>query len=173
MIKNTPLFLGRSAVLIFKVLFLVVTGFRKLQVERVLVNNVFLLSNGLLVIHWRTKNALWITVGGKWMGSRGNQVLFLAADAEKTVSIRIQGLFSSYKRRFVIGHLTSLATGEPPPYRVVSLASDRLCPVFLSDWGQYTPVVSRKLAIYVSPVAFILPPFQTDNRYDKRLLHYS
>jgi hypothetical protein len=159
-------------VLIFKVFFLVVAGFRKLQVERVLVNNAFLLSNGLLVIHWRIRNALWITVDGKWMGSRGSQVLVLAANAEKTVSIRIQGLFSSYKRRFVIGRLTALVVEEPPPFPVISLAPGKLCPVFLSDWCRSTPTVGRKLAIDVPPVEFNIPSFQTENRYDTRLLHY-
>jgi len=174
LIRSILLFMGRFAVLIFKVFFLVVMGFRKLHVERVLVNNRFLLSNGLLVIHWRTRNALWITVDGKWMGSRGNQVLVLAANGERSVSIRIQGLFSSYKRKWVISSGAGLTIGEPLIIcPLISLAAAKLYPVFLSDWSKSTPVEGRKLAIDVFTVEFCIPSFQTDNLYDTRLLHHS
>lgn len=173
-IKSCLLFLGRLAVVIFKTFFLTVTGFRRLKVERVIVNNAFLLSNGLLVIHYQVKNALWVLVNGKWMGSRGNQTLIAAADGTPAVSIRIQGLFSSYKRKWVIGPLAGLTMGEPlMTYPLISLAAEKLCPVFLSDWSRSTPVEIRELTIDVSPVEFIIPSFQTENHYDTRLLHYS
>jgi hypothetical protein len=63
--------------------------------------------------------------------------------------------------------------GEPSPYPAVSLAPDKLSPVFLSDWSRSTPVVGRKLTIDVMPVEFYIPTFQTDNLYDTRLLHHS
>jgi hypothetical protein len=139
-----------------------------------LISNMFLLSNGLLVIHWRVKNALWVHVNGKWFGGRGNQTLVVVDDGTAVVSIRVQGLFSSYKRRWVISPLAGLTVREPRiSYFFKSLAAEKLCPVFLSDWSRSNPVEGRKLAIEVSPVEFIIPSFQTENLYDTRLLHNS
>jgi hypothetical protein len=166
--------MARLAVITLKAIFLMVTGLRKLKVESVLISNMFLLSKGLLVIHWRVKNALWVHVNGKWLGGQGNQTLIVVADETPVVSIRVQGLFSSYKRRWVISPQARLTVGEPRMSDLFkSLSAEKLCPVFLSDWSRSALVEGQKLAIEVSPVEFIIPSFQTENLYDTRLLHHS
>jgi len=148
-----------------------VTGFRKLKVESVFVNNAFLLSNGLLIIHWQVKNALLISVQGKWIGSKDIQMMVYAVDSVTTVSIRIQGLFSSYKKRFVIHPLAALVVPEPPsPHVAIPPLFYKFYLVHLPNLHLFNPVVSQDFITDIPVTEVIIPPFQTENHANKRLL---
>src|SRR5262249_12888257 len=112
-VRSSVLSLGRLVVLVFKVFSIVLMGFRALKVENVLVNNAFLLSNGFIIVHWRVKDMFWITVQGKWVGSRSRGLMVVKSDGESMISIRIQGLFSSYNRSFHLHPIASVIVGEP------------------------------------------------------------
>jgi hypothetical protein len=140
-----------------KALFLVVSGLKKLKVESVTVNHTFLFSNGLLMVHWQVKNALWIRVQGKWVGCQDNHVLMYPADPATTLSICIRGLFGRYRKSF-----------DPLVSRVSALVYSTLIvdlhPVHLVGIGEVVPKLPR--------VEILIPPCQTDHDYDKRLLHH-
>lgn len=170
------LFAGRLVVLVFKTFFLIVTGFRKLKVDIVTVNNAFLLANGRAMIGWRVRNALWIRVDCRWMGSRGNQVIVLPSQARQKVVIHIQGLFSSYKKTFEVNPVARLEVGQPrlPNWRL-SVKGSALYPVL-------SPVLRRSIGVTTGPFRPILPPMtlvipsfptiQTKSKYETRLLHH-
>jgi hypothetical protein len=159
--------------IILKGFFLMFTGFRKLKVDSVFVNNAFLLSNGLVIIHWQVKNALWICIQDKWIGSQQNQMM-VYADGTTILSIRFQGLFSSYKKRFVLRPLATLIIPElPSPNTFVPPVADKIYPGFLQNLRLPNPTLKSQVFITNIPfVEVIIPPFQTENHYDKRLLHH-
>jgi hypothetical protein len=172
LIRGFLIFLQRWVIFICKAIFLVVTGFRRLRIDRITVNQAFLLTNGLLMLHWQVRHALCIHVNGKWVGCRDNQVLLYPAKSTVGLDIRIWGLFSRYKNRFAIDPLATLAVGKVYiANSLVSGVSVRVLPVFFEDL--YPPGLSAtgRLVTNVAPLELIIPPFQTDNDYDKRLLH--
>jgi len=163
-------------VLAFKTFFLVITGCRKLKVEVVTVNHAFLLANSMIMIQWRVQNALWIRVDRRWMGCRGSQVFVLPSQAQKTVTIRIQGLYSSYKKEFHINPLARLMVRQPRlPEWTLSVKGSGLNPVL-------SPVLRGSIGVAIGsfrpalpPVALAIPPIptiQTENQYETRLLHH-
>jgi hypothetical protein len=156
-----------------KALFLVVSGLKKLKVESVTVNHTFLFSNGLLMVHWQVKNALWIRVQGKWVGCQDNHVLMYPADPATTLSICIRGLFGRYRKSFIVHPHAALAVPASPIFdplvsRVSALVYSTLIvdlhPVHLVGIGEVVPKLPR--------VEILIPPYQTDHDYDKRLLHH-
>jgi hypothetical protein len=170
------LYATRLAVLAFKIFFLIITGFRKLKVKTVAVNNAFLLANGAVMIHWRVQNALWICVDRRWMGSRGNQILVLPAQAQRTVSIHIQGLFSSYKNEFDVSALAKLAVGQPRlPEWTLSVKGSALYPVLSPALRGSIGVAMGVFRPELRPMSFVIPPIptvQTKNQYETGLLHH-
>jgi hypothetical protein len=176
-IKSCLLFTRGLAIVIFKALLLMVKGFRKLKVERVNTNNAFLLQNGLLLIHWRVRNALWVRVNGKWMGSCENQVLVLRADGRRTVTIRIQGLFSSYRKKFDICPQAGLAVVQLRlPNWTLSVDGKTLQPVFSPILHSSIGFTGGSFLPVFPPVAITIPTIptiQTENQYETRLLHNS
>lgn len=177
LIRNIFLAVRRSAVVVFKVSFLIVTGCRKLQVEIVSVNNAFLLANGMVIIHWRVRNALWIRVNGKWMGSRRDQVMMLPAHDLQTVTIIIQGLFSSYEKQFALCPQAKLTLAQPQlPDWIWPVNGNSFRPVFSSILHGSIGAAGVSFRPVVLPMAFILPsipPIQTENQYETGLLHHS
>jgi len=173
LIRIALLFAGRLSVVILRTIFLAVTGFRKLGVEGIVVNNAFLLANSMVVIHWRVKNALWIKVDGKWMGNRGNQVLVLATQGRRTVSVFVQGLFSSYKKQFDVS-CDAEVVALPPRFPDWTFAVDHrgLTPVFSPASLVFT---GRSFLPAVPLVAITIPSIpsiQTENLHETRLLHH-
>lgn len=171
------IFLSRLVILVLKILFLIVTGFRRLKVDTVTVNNAFLLANGVVTIQWRVRNALWIRVDRKWMGGRGNQVLVLTPQARQTVVIQIQGLFSSYEKRFDINPLARIMVRQPclPEWKL-SIKGSGLYPVLSPDLHRSIGIAIRPFRPILPPMPLAIPPIltiQTENQYEKRLLHHS
>ena len=176
-LRIVMLFAGRLALLVFKTFFLIITGVRKLKVEKITVNSDFLLANGRVMIQWRVRNALWIRVDRKWMGGRGNQVLVLTPQARQTVVIQIQGLFSSYEKRFDINPLARIMVRQPclPEWKL-SIKGSGLYPVLSPDLHRSIGVAIRPFRPILPPMPLAIPPIltiQTENQYEKRLLHHS
>lgn len=171
-IQHCHVFLGRLVVLIFKVLFLVVTGFRRLKVERAVVNSAFLLSKGFVVVHWQARNVLWVRVQGRWVGGRSSQVLMLkAAEMPFVISIHIQGLFSYYRRRFVVHPLAALKVEEPMMFLPeISGVPDSLCPVFTDAFSWRDVSGNQDFTLDVCRIEIHLPIFQTETIYEPKLL---
>lgn len=176
LIKIALPFAGRLAVLVFKTFFLIVTGFRKLKVEIVTVNNAFLLANGRVMIQWRVRNALWIQVNRRWTGSRGSQVLVLPSQARQTVSIHIQGLFSSYKKEFDVSALAKLAVRQPHlPEWTLSVKGSGLYPSLSPVLHGSIGVATGAFRLDIPLMTLAIPPIptiQTENQYETGLLHY-
>jgi hypothetical protein len=176
LIKTALLFASRLGMVMLKTIFMIVTGFPKLRVERIVVNDAFLLANGMLVIHWRVKNALWVRVDGKFMGSRENQVLVLAAKGRRMISIRVQGLFNSYRIEYhVDANVELMITPLGLPRCTISLESGRLYPVFSQILHNSIGFTGRDFLHAIPPVAITIPSIpsiQTENQHETRLLHH-
>ena len=176
LIRSAFIFGSRLVVVILKTIFLIVTGFRKLRMERIVVNNAFLLANGMVVIHWRVKNALWIRVDGRWMGCRGNQVLVFAAEGRRTVSICVQGLCSSYRKQYDVYPKAGLVVVSPRlPDWTLSLERGRLFPDFSPTLQSSIGFSGRDFLPAIPPVAITIPSIpsiQTENQHETRLLHH-
>jgi hypothetical protein len=167
-------FLGRLAMILARAFWLAVTGLRRLRVDSVFVNNAFMLSNGLVIIHWRVKNALWISIQGKWTSSRQERLLVYPAGGETSLFIRIQGLLSCYKRTYLLCPLTTLAVPEPSAINLpVLVADNKVIPVPTFILGSPDSIRGVRLTANVHSIDITIPLFQTENDEDKRLLHYS
>jgi hypothetical protein len=176
LLRAALLLTGRVLVLTFKAFFLLVTGCRKLRVDCVVVNNAFLLANGKVMIHWRVKNALWIRVDGKWMGSRGNQVLVLSSDRWRTVTVSIQGFFGRYNKKFEIFPWARLAVAPPClPDCTFSMVGNRLRPAFSPILRDSIGFSTATFLLVLPPVAFVvpvIPTLQTEIENETRLLRH-
>lgn|GEM_PF-6483533 len=174
LVKNVLQFLVRLATILGRALWLAVTGLPGLRVDSVFVNNAFMLSNGLVIIHWRVKNALWISIQGKCTSSRQERILIYTSRSETSLFIRIQGLYSCYKRRYPLRPLSSLAVPEPSAINLpVPVTDDKVLPMPTFLLGPPDPIQQVRFTVNVHSVDIIIPPFQTENDEDKRLLHYS
>jgi len=170
-LKRWLIYAGWAVIVVAKAFFLLVTGCRKLKLEKVMVNDAFLLSNGLLVLQWKAKRLLWVIVQDKWVGGRGNQIMLFTPGAETLLSIRLRGLFSSYTRCFSIVPVAALEVGTPSvPEFAVRLAANQFYPVVSTGLMRITAVVGRSIAPYFAPMEFNIPSIQIDNHDDKRLL---
>jgi hypothetical protein len=170
-VKSSFLFIRRAVVVFCKGFFLTITGFRRLKVEIICVNDVFLLSNGLLAIHWRAKNVVWVSIQRKWIGSRDSGVVVFSARGTRVLAVRVQGLLSSYKRKFIVPSLTSVGVREPSlAYPKVIVKADQLCPIFLPGAYQFDALTNWSFRAVIPPVEITVPIFQNEINNDKRLL---
>jgi hypothetical protein len=173
-VRTVLQFLVRLASILTRAFWLAVTGLRGLRVDSVFVNNAFMLSNGLVIIHWQVKNALWISIQGKCTSSRQEQILVYPAKSERSLSIRIQGLYSCYKRSFLLCPLARLAVPEPSAINLpVPVTGDKVIPVPKFILRPPDPIQKVRFTVNVHSIDIILPPFQTENDEDKRLLRYT
>lgn len=174
LIKASLRLLKRLTLVFLRVLLVIITGFRKLKVDSIFVNNEFLLSNGLVIIHWKAKNVLWISVQGKWIGGQRERVLVYSTKDETTLSIHIQGLFSNYKESFILSPLATLAVPGPPPIRMPAPAvSNKIIPLPIPVLSPNYPIRGIEFSIKVHAFDITIPPFQTDSHEPKKLLHNS
>ena len=140
--------------------------------ESVAVNQAFLLSNGLLVLYWQVKNALWISLQGKWVSCQNNYMVIYPAGSTRTLSIRIQGLFGRYQRRFAIYPEGSLVAPEPLQESLVTPVSVNILPISSPFLRQRSLIQGWAFTLAIPSTQIIIPVFQIDNNYDKRLLHH-
>lgn len=168
------IFLKRLAVVLARTGLLTITGLRRLRVEQLFVNKAFLLSNGLVIIYWRAKNALWISVQGRWAGCQREHMLVYPLDGGKMLSVRIQGLLSSHKEQFNLCPLASVDVPVPAMIGVPAPAiSDEIGFVFSPILSGSDPVRRVGLTIYVPAIDFNIPSFQTENNEQQSLLRHA
>lgn len=158
-------------VVLTKILFLTVTGSWKLEVMEVTVNESFLICNALVVIHWKVKNVLWISIQGKWAGCRPNQVMVVNLVNGADLSVHIQGLFSRYHRTFSVRPTASIAVRYASlSYPQLCVRSDRLYPNLSSCLEWTCPIRALDIRLKPRSIEFNLAPFQIETEYEKRLL---
>jgi hypothetical protein len=97
-----------------------------------------------------------------------------AADTPTSISIHIQGFFSSYKKSFTLHTLATLIIPESPPLLTFTPPiDDTIYYRFLQNFKfPDLTLESQNFITNIPLVKVIIPPFQTENHYDKRLLHH-
>jgi hypothetical protein len=163
----------------WRMLLSILKGFRGLRVDSLLVNDVFLLSNGLIQVRWKVRYAWTMRINGKRLDPVIGHYTLYPTGEEMVLSIHIRGLFRSYRERFLIRTAGGIdPRAFPLPILQRPLITDAMV---VQDIGAIIPklpsfeVDNQALGIMmdmkVTNFHIILPPLQTLTNHDQRLLH--
>ena len=163
----------------WRILLCIVKGFRGLRVDTLMINDIFLLSNGLIEVQWKVRYAWTVRINGKQLDPRMGRYTLYSAGEETVLDIHIRGLLRNYRERFTIRATGSIDPGAfPLPFLQRALVTDT---IIVRDIGAIIPSFSsfevdrQALPVMVdktvSNFQIILPPIQTPTNHDQRLLH--
>lgn len=165
--------------MVWRMLLSIFKGFKGLRVDSLLINDIFLLSNGLIEVQWKVRYAWTMQINGRRLDPGKGRYSLYPADEKTVLDIHIRGLFRSYRERFVIrasGSIDPMAF--PLPFLQRSLITGT---TIVRDIGAIIPslpsfeVDDQALSAIVDPRVtnfhIILPPLQTPTNHDQRLLH--
>lgn len=165
--------------IVWRILLIILKGFKGLRVDSLLVNDVFLLSNGLIEVQWKVRYAWTMRINRKQLDPEKRSYILYPAGDETVLDVLIRGLFRSYRSRFTI-HVAGSINPEafPLPFLQKPLLTDTM---IVADIGVIIPslppfevdnqALSANIKMKVTNFHIILPPLQTPTNHEQRLLH--
>ncbi|HVU57185.1 MAG TPA: hypothetical protein VHD83_19120 [Puia sp.] len=164
--------------IVWRMLLSMLKGFKGLRVDSLLINDVFLLSNGLIQVRWKVRYAWTMRINGARLDPGKGFYALYPTDEEAMLDIRIRGLFRNFRRQFTVRAAGSISPGAfPLPLLQKPLLAGNMA---IRDIGTITPFITpfkvndQALApmvdMKIANFQIILPPLQTPTNHDQRLL---
>jgi len=165
--------------MVWRMLLSILKGFKGLRVDSLLINDVFLLSNGLIEVRWKVRYAWAVQINGVWLDPGTGYYTLYPAGEETVLDIHIRGLFRNFRKRFTVRAVGSINSGALPlPLLEGPLMASNMV---LQNIGIITPsfplfkvhdqVLAPMAVMKIVNFQIILPPLQTPTNHDQRLLH--
>ena len=163
---------------VWRMLLSILKGCKGLRVDSLLVNDVFLLSNGLIAVRWKVRYAWTMRINGKRLDPGTGHYILYPTGEETVLDIHIHGLFRNYRNRFLIRAAGNIDPGvfALPSLQRLLMADRRVVedigaiipflPSFQVDINALSAMMDKKVISF----HIILPPLQTLTSHDQRLL---
>ncbi len=147
--------------------------------DSILINDTFLLSNGVIVVQWQLRHAWTIHINGKWFDPGKGYATFYPGSDITELNIRIHGLFRNFRKQFVIqpaGGIDPAAFPLPHlkpalltdmPFIAIPVSAMIKIPSFKADIRALAVVPGTRITDF----NIFLPPIQIPSNHDQRLLH--
>lgn len=118
------------------------------------INNYFFLENGYIIIEWKCKNLLWVTVNNKThiLYKQGIILPFQKEYLYNPLNIKFQGIFSCLKESHIIQPCASIIPNSfPIPFSKIKIPQISIARKEIFYKGDNIKPVEKKIQIKLSP----------------------